>query len=367
LRKAVIAHGGGPTAVLNASLAGLIDAWNAQCGRLFASLFGLPGIYSREMPVLSSSCDIASAPGSAIGSSRAKLSGEDFAQIAAVLKREEIQTIFYTGGNGSMGTLLELRRHAPELQLIGIPKTIDNDLMVTHHTPGYASTAYFFACAAREVGMDNSALPSPICILETLGRNAGWIVAATSLARAAHLIYFPERRISADRIAADVEAVYRKHGRAMIAVCEGQRDDKGLPFGAAVDRPESDVHNLASNLGHSLAAMLTAKLGLRARAEKPGLVGRSCGLFARQRDRREAYACGQAAARAAFREESGVMVALDAEGGTFLTPLGNVAGKERLFPAEWIEETGTDVTDAFRTWAEPLIGPVPPWPSLKMP
>jgi len=362
-----VAHGGGPTAVINASLAGLIDGCRGRCEALYGARFGLPGIWSGAMPDLlqlpSSLIDeIALAPASAIGSSRAKLTDTDYDRMISVLRRAAIDTVFYTGGNGSMGTLLELQRHG--LQVVGIPKTIDNDLMVTHHTPGYASTAYFFACAAREAGMDNAALPSPICILETLGRNAGWVVAATSLARSAHLIYLPERPVSADQIAADVEAVYRKQGRVVIAVCEGQRDEKGKVFGADVDRPESAAHNLASNLGHSLARMLTAKLGLRARAEKPGLIGRSCGLFARERDRREAYACGQAAALAADRGESGVMIALDPEGGTFLTPLETVAGRERLFPFEWIASEGNNVADEFRAWATPLIGPVPAWASL---
>ncbi len=311
---------------------------------------------------------IAQAPGSAIGSSREKLSEDDFARLFAVLKRQDIHVVFHTGGNGSMSTALALARHAREigfeLQVVGIPKTIDNDLPVTHHTPGYASTAYFFACSVRDAGIDNESLPSPICIVETLGRNAGWIVASAALSNAAHLVYFPERPLSADRIAADVEVVYRKHGRAVIAVCEGQRDENGLPFGADVDRPDSPVHNLASNLGHALARMLTAKLGVRARAEKPGLIGRSCGLFTRERDRREAYACGQAAARAAIRGESGVMVALDGDGGTFLTPLETVAGKERLFPLEWISEGGNGVTNEFREWAEPLVGPTPAWPRL---
>lgn len=354
--------------MLNASLAGLIDGCRGRFAALHAARFGLPGIYSGDMPDLlalpsSQVAEIALAPGSAIGSSRAKLTSADYDRMISVLKREGIDIVFYTGGNGSMRTLLELERQG--LQVVGIPKTIDNDLMVTHHTPGYASTAYFFACAAREVGADNSALPSPICILETLGRNAGWIVAATSLARAAHLIYFPERPVSADQMAADVEAVYRKLGRVVIAVCEGQRDETGQVFGADVDRPDSPTHNLSSNLGHALARMLTAKLGLRARAEKPGLVGRSCGLFTRERDRREAYACGQAAAAAAERGQSGVMVALDADGGTFLTPLETVAGRERLFPPEWIAPNGNNVTDDFRKWAEPLAGPVPDWASLE--
>ncbi len=364
MRKAVIAHGGGPTAVINASLAGVIDGCRGRFDALYAARFGLPGIWSGDMPdllQLPSSLieEIALAPASAIGSSRARLTDADYDRMIAVLKREAIDTVFYTGGNGSMRTLLELQRHG--LQVVGIPKTIDNDLMVTHHTPGYASTAYFFACAAREAGMDNAALPSPICILETLGRNAGWVVAATSLARAAHLIYLPERPVSADQLASDVEAVYRREGRVVIAVCEGQRDENGQVFGADVDRPDSAPHNLASNLGHALARMLTAKLGLRARAEKPGLIGRSCGLFTRERDRREAWACGEAAALAASRGESGVMVALDAEGGTFLTPLETVAGKERLFPSEWIAPEGNNVTEEFRVWATPLVGPVPAW------
>jgi 6-phosphofructokinase len=373
LRNAAIAHGGGPTAVLNASLAGLIHGCRGSMNALYGARFGLPGIVEREMPdLLQTSADsidaIALAPGSAIGSSRVRLTDDLFERIVDRLKRRDIRTVFYTGGNGSMRTALDLLRYsrsvAYELQVIGIPKTIDNDLPVTHHTPGYASTAYFFACAARDAGIDNESLPSPLCILETLGRNAGWIVAATALSNAAHLIYFPERPLSADRIAADVESVYRKHGRAVIAVCEGQRDERGQPFGADVDRPDSPVHNLASNLGHAMARMLTAKLGLRARSEKPGLIGRSCGLFARERDRNEAFACGAAAATAALRDETGVMVALDSEGGTFLTPLEEVAGKERLFPQEWIAENGNGVTGEFRAWAEPLVGPVPAWPVL---
>ena len=232
-----------------------------------------------------------------------------------------------------------------ELRVIGIPKTIDNDLMVTDHTPGYASTARFFACAARDAGVDNRSLPSPICILETLGRNTGWIVAATSLsADAPHLIYLPERRVSLDRIAADTEAVYRRLGRCVIAVCEGQLDERGEPFVADLDR------ELASNLGHTLAKQLSAKLGLRARAEKPGLTGRSCAAV--ERDRREAWACGTAAVEAALAGESDVMVALRADGSIFLTPLGTVAGFERPFPVEWLD-TG------FREWATALIGPIP--------
>ncbi|HVW86466.1 MAG TPA: 6-phosphofructokinase, partial [Bryobacteraceae bacterium] len=285
------------------------------------------------------------------------------------LRREDIRVVFHTGGNGSMQTALDLSTHAQaanfELRVVGIPKTIDNDLLVTHHTPGYASTAYFFACAARDVGADNASLPSPVCVLETLGRNAGWIVAATALARhnpddAPHLIYFPERPVSLERICADVEEVYRRLGRVVIAVCEGQRDENGIPFGADVDRAGSALHQLASNLGHTLARRISAMLGLRARAERPGLLGRSCGPFARERDRREAWACGYAAVTA----PGGTMVALDEKGATFVTPLGSVARQERLLPASYIADSGNDVTPAFQRYVMPLAGEVQAYPGL---
>lgn len=374
----MIAHGGGPTAVLNSSLAGVIEASRARFSALYGARFGLGGIFEPEMPDLlgvpaARVAAVAETPGSAIGSSRKKLNDADFVRLVEELRRNDIRVVFYTGGNGSMQTALELLRHASdanfELQVIGIPKTIDNDLLVTDHTPGYASTAYFFACAARDAGADCRSLPSPVCILETLGRNAGWIVAATSLARKSpddppHLIYFPERRVSLDRIAADVEAVYRRLGYVVIAVCEGQLDEHGTPFGADVDRPGSTVHQLASNLGHTLARRLTDRTGLRARAEKPGLIGRSCGPFAREKDRREAFACGFAAAVAAAEGQSAVMVALNRDGSTFLTPLESVARIERLLPPDWISEGGNDVTCAFTAYAAPLVGDVRGYPGL---
>jgi 6-phosphofructokinase len=375
---AVAAHGGGPTAVINASLAGLIEESRLRGQSLYGARYGLAGLLRGELVDLHAlDADlvrlIGDAPGSALGSSRLALADADYDRLLDVFRQADIHTFFYTGGNGSMETALRIARHAREahydLQVIGIPKTIDNDLCATDHTPGYAPTARFFACAARDVGEDNRSLPAPVCVLETLGRNAGWIVAATSLARhrdddAPHVIYFPERRLSLDRIAVDVERVYARLGRVVLAVCEGQLDDRGRPFGADVDRAESGAHRLASNLGHTLARLLSEKLGIRARAEKPGLLGRSCGPFATPRDRQEAFACGRAAAVAAADGYSEVMVALRRDASTFLTPLETVARVERLLPAEWIHPDGNDVLPAFRDYAAPLVGEVPGWPRL---
>ncbi|HWE51474.1 MAG TPA: 6-phosphofructokinase [Bryobacteraceae bacterium] len=349
LRAAVI-HSGGPTAVLNASLAGVVDACREKADVLYGVRFGVNGLLSGDLVDLlllppERMHEVALSPGSFLGSTRRRLEESDYEPLRASLSRHGIRTLFYTGGNGSMTAALDIAEPLPELQVIGIPKTIDNDLAVTAHTPGYASTAYFFACAARDAGIDNQSLPSPICILETLGRDVGWIVAATSLARAGnpdsapHLIYFAERPLPLDRIATDVERVYRRLGRVFIAVCEGQFD------------------------GQTLAKELTARLGIRARAERPGLVGRSCGPFARERDRRESYRCGRAAVQAALRDESGVMVALNSDSSTFLTPLETVAGKHRRFPLEWISEEANDVTDEFHRYAAPLIGPIDRYPA----
>ena len=378
LGNATIAHGGGPTSVLNSSLAGVCDAWSRyrEGDRLWGAKSGLKGILQNDFVDLTALADdqvrnFARAPGSFIGSSRQALTDKDYTTILRVFRERDIHTFFYTGGNGSMETALAVSRKAREdkfeLQVIGIPKTIDNDLAVTDHTPGFPSAARFFIHAARDIGLDNRALPSPVCILEVLGRNVGWIAAATALARvdaddAPHLVYFPERPVSLDRIAADVERVHKKIGRVVIAVCEGQMDDKGTPFGADVDRPESSVHRLASNLGHTLAQELTKKTGLRARAEKPGLLGRSCAELASDVDRKEAFLCGRAAVKAVMSGENEKMVTLvrtsrdPYECETGLADLSKVARTERPFPKEWISNEANDVGKGFRDYLLPLVG-----------
>jgi ATP-dependent phosphofructokinase / diphosphate-dependent phosphofructokinase len=384
--NALIAHGGGPTSVINASLAGLVEESRKRAifEKLYGARFGVRGILEGNFTDLLAKDEsvlerVAQSPGSALGSSRLKLCDNDRECILEILRRNDIRCFFYTGGNGSMGTALRIssdaRARGYDLQVIGIPKTIDNDLCITDHTPGYASTAHFFAIAAREVGEDNRSLPPPITVLEVLGRNAGWVVAATALARAhdedaPHLIYFPERPVSLDRIAADAEQIYRRFGRVLIAVCEGQLDEKGMPFGADVDRPGSAVHRLASNLGHTLARLISARLNLRARSEKPGLLGRCCGPLASELDRAEARECGRAAVRAAANGETGVMIALRRESAmpyrssTFSTPLESVASRERLIPASWINECGNDVTHDFLEYVSPLVPALPPYPHL---
>ncbi len=312
---------------------------------------------------------ISHAPSSALGTTRRQIVPADLERVLDVFRAREIRYFFYNGGNGSMGTALQLdliaRQAGYELKIIGIPKTIDNDLLETDHTPGYGSAARFFACAIRDIDADNRALPGQVEIVEVLGRNAGWVVAATSLARkrpedGPHLIYFPEERLPLEKLLSEIEAVYRRLNRCVVAVCEGQLDEHGEPFGA--DVRSGSRGSLAMNLGHRLALLVTQHLKLRARSEKPGLLGRSSSAFTSEIDWSEARACGAAAVKAAMNGASAQMVTLVRQPGesyrvqTGLVDLERVAFLERLFPEEWRAREISPRDGAFRQWAAPLVG-----------
>lgn len=373
---AIVVHGGGPSAVLNASLVGIIDACrlSTRIRRLYGARSGAPGLLAGDWVELGSLSGellqrIRRAPGSVLGSSRQVF---DHTHVAPTLQRfreRGIGTVFFTGGNGSMKTALLLHEAAAELTVIGVPKTVDNDLAGTHHCPGFGSAARFYAQAVRDIGADNRALPSPVTIVEVIGRNAGWVVGATALARsrpddAPHLIYFPERPPTLDRICSDVEEMYRKYGRAVVAVCEGLRDPQGNPFGADLDRAGNRQHELASNLAHSLARAVSAKIGLRVRSEKPGLLGRSCSFAVSESDALDSYRCGYDAVLAAGRGESGVMIALQPSAETCTVPLKDVAGLERLVPHDWISASGHDAAPELIRYISPLAGPIEALPVL---
>jgi 6-phosphofructokinase 1 len=374
----LVAHGGGPTAVLNASLAGLSRAAQ-QCGaQLYAARFGMHGLLAGEWVSLAGRSPgfwsrVELAPGSLIGSSRRSMAADDFLRAVQLCLERGITALFLTGGNGTMRCAARLAETAAgALPVLGIPKTIDNDIPGMDHTPGYGSVARFFAHAARDLGADNCALPSPVTVLETLGRDTGWVTASTALARhhaddAPHLIYLPERPVSLEQICADVDRVVSRLGRCVVAVCEGQRDPQGQPFGADVPKDRDGVPRLAANLGHTLAQLIGDRLRIRARSEKPGLVGRSFALAASPVDRAESAAAGHFAGLAAHDGASGVMVALQrAPGPAYshqlaLTPL--TAGL-RHFPHSWIHPSGHNVTEEYIQWVKPLAGPIEDLPKL---
>lgn len=375
----MLVHTGGPTSVINASLLGVCEEArrHPEIASLYGARFGFDGILLEDFIDLSSQPNetikaVGRAPSSALGTSRRELSQEDLQRIFGVLRKREARFLFCTGGNGSMETARQLwnitKQTGYNLQVVGIPKTIDNDLMETHHTPGYGSTARFFACAARDIGADNRALPGQVEFIEVLGRNVGWLAAATSLARrhpedAPHLIYFPERRLPFEQLLDDVQRVFRKLNRCVVAICEGQLDKNGEPFGA--DVRSGSRGSLAMNLAHRLASLVSQKLKLRARSEKPGLLGRSSAVNISQSDWNDSRLCGQRAVLAAIQQQGGNMVTLltssqaDEPAETGLASLDRVALRERQFPEHWRNAAGNDVLPEFRTFAEPLTGEIP--------
>ena len=382
--KALLAHSGGPTAVINSSLLGVVAEArkHAQCKGLYGARFGLRGILAEDFIDLFAQPEellrsIGSSPSSALGTSRLEASHADLSRILDVFAAHDIRWFFYTGGNGSMGTAQEIHTLAIargyELQVVGIPKTIDNDLLETDHTPGFPSAARFAACAVRDIGADNLALSNQVEVVEILGRNAGWLAASAALARhrpedAPHLVYFPENRLKLNAFLSDVGRVYKQYKRCVVAVCEGQLDENGEPFGA--DVRTGSRGSLAQNLAHRLALLVTQELGLRARSEKPGLLGRSNGAHALSSDRAEAYACGSAAVVAAVEERGGNMVTLQCQrqpyvASTGLAALSKVAFLERTLPAEYRNAEGNDVTPAFLAYAAPIVGEIEAYPRFQ--
>jgi 6-phosphofructokinase len=375
---ALLVHGGGPTQVINASLAGATDECrrHSEITALYGARFGIDGVLAGDFIDLTIDAGriaaVGRTPGSALGSSRSAVAAGGYARIVEALTARDIRFVFFNGGNGSMYMAHQLACACADagsgVRVIGIPKTIDNDIAGTDHTPGYGSTAWFFACAVRDIGEDIRSLPGRVSIVEIMGRYAGWLTAATAFARAhpddpPHLIYLPERPLAMSRFLADVEAVLRRRGTAVVAACEGQKDEHGRPLGDLM-RPDGFERQLSGNLGHTLAQVLIRELKLNARSEKPGLLGRSSMAFVSEVDWREAYLCGQAAAAAAVAGHSDVMISLVRAAGaeyritTGLTPLAEIAERERLFPLEWIAPEGNDVRPEFLEYARPLLGPM---------
>lgn len=382
---ALIAHGGGPTAVLNASLLGAVEQAREQpnVSALYGARFGIAGVLEQNFIDLLRQSDetllaAALAPSSALGTSRREVAERDLDRVLAVFRAHDIRYFLYNGGNGTMGTAYQIqtlaRRRGQELHVVGIPKTIDNDLLATDHTPGYASAARFFALAARDIGADNRALPGQVEFVEVLGRNVGWLAAATSLARsdpddAPHLIYLPETPLRLEQLLDDIRRVFERLGRCVVAVCEGQFDERGEPFGA--DVRSGSRGSLAMNLAHRLALLVAERLKIRARSEKPGLLGRSSALTIADTDWSEARLCGARAMAAAAEGRGGAMVTLFRSANspytidTGLAALEDVAFAERSFPAEWRNPEGNDILPAFREYAAPLVGEIPPHRQLE--
>jgi 6-phosphofructokinase len=377
----LIAQGGGPTPVINASLYGLVRAAtcevDARC-RIWGARNGISGVLQdRIVDLRRVSGDewqkIAGSPGAALGSCRKMLTPGQAGEAVETLRQWDVRYFFYIGGNDSMDTALKMNRAAQELNYemacCGIPKTIDNDLPGTDHCPGFGSAARYIAQSTIDLGMDERSLPTPVSIIEVMGRDAGWLTAATLLARkstndAPHLIYVPERSLTRERFLDDVQSCCDRLGWVVAAVSEGVHDGAGESWGVQHGDNAKDGfgHSLSGDVATRLASLVTQELGFRARSEKPGLLGRSSALLASSQDRREAEEVGAFGLSWAVKGNTGFMAAIERKPGseyqvTYGTvPLEYVANKTRLLPQEYIASGGNDIRPEYRAYVEPLVG-----------
>src|SRR5687768_3965977 len=387
--NAVVGQSGGPTSVINQSLVGVITEArkHGHIDKLLGARHGVRGIVNDDFLELNNVSDdllhrIAQTPASALGSTRDKPDAAYCEKIFQSFQKRNVRYFFYVGGNDSADTARIVGEMAKtegyDLTVFHIPKTIDNDLRVHDHTPGFGSAAKFVAAAIMGDDYDNRSLPG-IKVDVIMGRHAGFLTAASVLARqrdgdGPHLIYLPEAPLSEDKFLADVDTVYKKRGRCLIAVSEGVSQPGGKTWAEAMQQGglEKDSHgNIQLSgtgaLGDYLAGLITKKLQapggkkLRVRADTFGYLQRSFPGFVSETDAREARQVGQMAVRYSAEGAGGAAggsVAMRRVNNapytieTFLTPLSTVARETKHLDPSWIRD-GCDVTEAFAAYARP--------------
>jgi 6-phosphofructokinase len=380
--KILVAQGGGPTAVINQSLAGVVLEARRHQGikRVYGARHGVRGIINEDFVDLTQETShnlelVANTPAAALGSTRDKPDLAYCHEMFEVLKAHKIEHFFNIGGNDSSDTIRIVAEEAAKagypLRCIHIPKTIDNDLVLNDHTPGFPSAARFVAQAFAGANLDNAALPG-VYVGVVMGRHAGFLTAASALGKkfpddGPHLIYMPERVFVLDKFLADVKATYERYGRCVIAVSEGIHDAQGQPILAMLAKDmERDAHgNVQLSGSGALADLLCeeikAKLKIkRVRGDTFGYLQRSFVGCVSDVDQREAREVGEKAVQFAMWGSSNGSVAIKRTGfysvDYDLLPLEAVAGKTRTMDDAFISECGTDVTDAFRMYLRPLLG-----------
>jgi len=382
--KVVVAQGGGPTAVINQSLVGAVleSRKFPEITRVYGAVHGVQGIIAEDFLDLTQATTnnlemVAQSVSSGMLSTRDKPDQAYCQEIFKVLKAHEVHYFFYIGGNDSSDTCRivneEARKSGYELRVIHIPKTIDNDLMVTDHCPGYGSAAKYVALSLIGANLDNRAIPG--CYISVvMGRHAGFLTAASVFARkypddGPHLIYVPERPFSLEQFLKDVEEYMRKYGRCVVAVSEGITDTKGQPIMVQLTQDTStDAHGNVQlsgtgALGDLLAERVKRSLNVkRVRADTLGYMQRSFPICVSGVDAQESREVGEKAAQYACWHQVDGSVAIRRTGDYsveyFLTSLESVAGKTFTMPDEFLAGNN-DVTQEFKNYARPLLGEMP--------
>lgn len=374
----LVVHGGGPTAVMNASLYGvLVEAKKQkQVGTVYGAMGGMEGVINGDFLNLSQYEEdklrlLLQTPGSALGSSRYPVSEKEYDRIPSILQKYNIGYLLPNGGNGTMDTCGKIYKsclkQGVDIKVVGIPKTMDNDIAVTDHTPGYGSAARYIAGTVKEIGEDVRSLPIHISVVETFGRNAGWLAASSALARekkgdAPHLIYLPERPFDEEQFLKDVKRIYEEKGYAVVVASEGLKRKDGSLLVEPVFQTERAIYY--GDVSAYLSKLIIQKLGIKARNEKTGLSSRASIAWQSSVDRKEAQLVGEYALKLALAGKNGIMVGMEREINENQTyqiklieiPIEDVMLWEKPVPDNYINAQGNDVTEEFITWCRPLIG-----------
>ncbi len=386
MHNCLVAQSGGPTVAINSSLAGVIQGAinSTHFDKIYGSLNGVQGLLNGRLMDLTQKVEetpmfidlLQKSPSMYLGSCRYQLPdySEDDAPYAYIFNKfeeYEIDAFFYIGGNDSMDTVDKLNAYAKQIgndiKIVGIPKTIDNDLCVTDHTPGYGSAAKYVASTLLEIGHDTSIYPiKSVTIVEIMGRDAGWLAGSSVLARnsynhAPHLIYLPEVAFHEDEFIEDVKEALDKYNNVVIAVSEGIKDDEGNYISATTAVEDTFGHSQLSGTGKCLEYIIKENLQVKVRSVEINILQRSAAHMSSVTDIGEAFRLGMHAVRVATEGKSGVMVTAVRKGNDpYAVDMGdtdvkNVAGLVKHVPREWINERGNDVTQEFVEYAYPLI------------
>ncbi|GCE03214.1 6-phosphofructokinase [Dictyobacter aurantiacus] len=377
----IIGQSGGATAVINASLVGAVEAALAdqRIGGIYGMHHGIEGLLKEDIIDLGNQpnsvwSQLLHTPSAALGSCRYKLQEHDLERTIEILRRYDIHYMLYIGGNDSADTAHRLagaaRQSNYELQIISIPKTIDNDLPFTDHCPGYGSAARFLAQATQDSTMNTLSIPwhYPVKVIETMGRDAGWLTASAALGKrsesdAPHILLLPEKPFNEQSFLTQVEDIYKQLGFVIVVVAEAMRNEKGNALGSSGQAGMDAFHHpLLSGAAQYLVELVKRELKLRARFDKPGDLQRMSSTHISAPDRDEAYLVGKMGVHALLAGESDKMITLvrDAQAPyhctTGLAALSEVANVQRLMPDEYLNASKTMVTQAFYDYALPLIG-----------
>jgi len=385
----LVGQSGGPTAVINASLAGVIqEAGKHECiEEIYGGLNGILGMLNEELIDIndekrSTIEGLKHTPAAALGTCRYKIdfkkkpekAAKDMDRLFEVFAAHNIRYFFYAGGNDSQDTSHKIHEEAVkrgyEMRVIGVPKTIDNDLPHTDSCPGYGSVIKYCAATVMEVATDVSSMATEegsCCIIEVMGRAAGWITAGTVLAKrtpadAPHITLFPEIAFEEEKFLARVKETVEAYNYCIVVVGEGLKNTAGEEIGADKSRVDAFGHPVLSGAADALAEVIQGKLNTKTRTLKLGYAQRAAEHFASAIDSKNAIACGEAAVRAAIDGKSGYMVKIvrggsngSIEWSTALQPLGDIANVEHFLPRDWMTEDGFLPNEKFIEYARPLI------------